>query len=346
MRISALERMQQRVLELEIELCEAAERARYFGKAAAATATLSKSTEQDRLIANLLESISTLGFRRVIYFNQIENGSILNRLLDLCPRLLRASVPVLLLQKPDLDAARIRGVKIGGAGDLSSPVPDVRGWYVFAPIRGDDARTFIYADDHAEARSDDLFSELFSILTGVAAAALRAADTYERLRRLARSDPLTGLFNRRAFYETLGELLAGCSARGTQCAAVIVDVDDLKRVNDAAGHQAGDATLANVARVLLAAARPADLVARLAGDEFVVTVAECDDGIARSLVRRLSRDLRAGSLRCSLGAALSHPTDVPETLLARADEALYAVKKAGKNGFAFRGENALREGLG
>jgi diguanylate cyclase (GGDEF)-like protein len=340
--------MEQRVAELEVELYKAAERARYFGAAAAATVALSQINEPDHIVAALLDFISNLGFQRVAYFDQAKNDSISSHILDRSPRLTQGpAAAAFLLSKRNDPAGPDCRVKVGGADDLSAPIADVRGWYVFAPICSEaDRRKFLYADDHDAARSDNLFAELFSILTGVAAAALRAADSYERVRLLARSDPLTGLLNRRAFYEKLGELLAGCGANGKQCAAVLVDIDDLKSINDVSGHQAGDATLGHVARALLAAARPGDVVARLAGDEFVITIPDCESGMARGLVRRFSRELRSNGLRCSLGAALSRRDDHPESLLARADEALYSVKKAGKNGFAFADTSISSTGFG
>lgn len=93
--------------------------------------------------------------------------------------------------------------------------------------------------------------------------------------------------------------------------------------------------LKHLAATLAAGARPVDLVARIGGDEFAVAFLDVDAALARALVRRLSGGLAAAGLRCSLGAALSRPGETLETVLGRADGALYAVKAAGKNGYAF-----------
>jgi diguanylate cyclase (GGDEF)-like protein len=329
--------MQQRIGELEIELSAVTGRAHVFEASARATAVLAKTNSIDDAISALLDSISRLGFRRVIYFDLSESGLILRSLLDESPRMAGyATVAAPLLRPGEVRSAFQNGVRIGRPDDLSAPLADSRGWYVFAPICTDDRQYgFVYADDHAQLRPEKLQAELFAMLADVAAAAFRATEAYQRANRLARCDPLTGLLNRRAFDEKLASLLDFCGSHGKNCALVIIDVDDLKKINDRAGHLSGDATLGQVARALVAASRPGDLVARLAGDEFVVAFADCNDDAARILVRHLSRELRTNGLRCSLGAALSRHGDRAEALLARADIALYAVKNAGKNGFAF-----------
>jgi diguanylate cyclase (GGDEF)-like protein len=116
----------------------------------------------------------------------------------------------------------------------------------------------------------------------------------------------------------------------------MLDLDDLKRINDSGGHALGDLVLKHLAATLATGARPTDLIARFGGDEFALTFVDVDAALARALVRRLSTALASAGLRCSLGAALSRRgrEDV-DALLEAADRALYAVKAAGKNGYAF-----------
>ena len=117
---------------------------------------------------------------------------------------------------------------------------------------------------------------------------------------------------------------------------MLIDVDDFKRINDTRGHAHGDAVLQHLAQTLTRSSRAGDIVGRYAGDEFVVLLPNIDVEISRVLVGRLSTELRAQGLHCSLGAAI-FPKDAidAEGLLCAADRALYATKAAGKNGFSF-----------
>jgi diguanylate cyclase (GGDEF)-like protein len=332
--------LQQRIIELEAENSTAIARARLFAAASTAIADLAKTLNADVALAKLLDSVSSLlGLRRVIYFESAEEGCASKCMLDKSPRL-HAAPPaaVLLLSQRDVLRRSFNDVQIGRASDISVPIADVRTWYMLSPVRTE-GRLFalLYADDPQSREVESVAVELFPILASVTAAALRATEDYESANRLARSDHLTGLLNRRAFEEHLDALLlrykrAGNAAR---CAIAVIDADELKKINDLGGHSAGDVTISMIARALASASRDRDLVARIAGDEFVVAFADCNATMARALVRRLSQELRAKGLRCSIGATLSTQNDDRATILARADAALYAVKNAGKNGFAF-----------
>ncbi len=171
-------------------------------------------------------------------------------------------------------------------------------------------------------------------ILGMAAARLRDE---ERMRHEAFHDPLTGLANRALLADRLGQALAR-SGRGGTTAVLVVDLDGFKHVNDTHGHAAGDAVLAGVAGRLAAAVRPADTVARVGGDEFVVLCQDLDEAAARALAARLEAVVGAPNtvagvahvLTASIGIA--HVADVattPERLLAAADEAAYRAKAQG-----------------
>ncbi len=159
----------------------------------------------------------------------------------------------------------------------------------------------------------------------------------ETLAAHALRDPLTGLANRRLLDELLDTELARSRRTGTPLAVAYVDVDGLKQVNDAHGHDAGDVVLRETARRLLKAVRGADVVARIGGDEFVV-VYEPDDPASDHLVDRIEDLLAepidigaADSIRCpaSVGTADTRTVGTnPERLLAAADDAMYQVKRA------------------
>jgi diguanylate cyclase (GGDEF)-like protein len=166
-------------------------------------------------------------------------------------------------------------------------------------------------------------------------AALRAR--LEAQERLARTDALTGIANRRAFFETVGLEIERARRHGGPLTAAYVDCDGFKDVNDRLGHAQGDALLVSVAQTLRGATRAIDQVARLGGDEFGLLLPETGAGDAEALLARLQRSLRAAMARhgwdvgFSIGAAtfLAPPASADE-LLARADELMYAAKREAK----------------
>lgn len=174
-------------------------------------------------------------------------------------------------------------------------------------------------------------------LQGVSRDVTQLRGLQEALATLALRDPLTGLANRRLLEEHLATELERVGRLQTPLAVAYVDVDGLKQVNDAHGHEAGDVVLRTTAHRLLKAVRGTDLVARIGGDEFVI-VYEPADLPSEHLVDRVERllaepiDLGAhGAVRCpaSIGIADTRVVgyDV-DRLLATADDAMYQVKRA------------------
>ena len=172
------------------------------------------------------------------------------------------------------------------------------------------------------------------------APAIENARRFREARQLADLDSLTGLHNRRYFYETLGREVDRAQRYQRQLSLVIVDVDGFKEINDRIGHLAGDAVLAEIADRIRQVVRSADIPCRVGGDEFAVIVPEVEVGQARQLVGRIQRAVsaqpiaRAGRVRVSAGVADIQPNDSPTSLFERGDESLYAAKHAGKGGLA------------
>ncbi len=139
-----------------------------------------------------------------------------------------------------------------------------------------------------------------------------------------------------------------------RCGALLyVDLDNFKQVNDVHGHQRGDEALVALAEILSGGSRVGDIPARLGGDEFALWLEETDAAAAEAKARTLleqARSLRAYSgspdtpLGISIGIALSDPAldESIDELLARADEAMYAVKKGGKGSFALDAASLVR----
>jgi len=164
-----------------------------------------------------------------------------------------------------------------------------------------------------------------------------------RLAALATTDPLTQLFNRRAFLERLNVELDRARRYGHSLSLLVVDVDHFKAINDTAGHLVGDRVLGELGAVLSSTVRAVDVVARYGGEEFVVLLPETtlDGGVAfaerlRELLeckRFTGRPELPVQLTVSVGVASYPDSHVhsADDLFARADEALYRAKQAGRN---------------
>lgn len=160
----------------------------------------------------------------------------------------------------------------------------------------------------------------------------------EALANLARTDPLTGLVNRRGFDEALAREHARNRRGGPPMALLLVDIDHFKRVNDSWGHQAGDVTLHRLGELLTASFRQVDVVGRIGGEEFAVLLTGSAPNEAVARAHLLCDTVRAAArewehpITVSVGVA-THPAAAPSPadLLAAADAALYAAKAAGRD---------------
>jgi diguanylate cyclase (GGDEF)-like protein len=165
----------------------------------------------------------------------------------------------------------------------------------------------------------------------------------EATRALSHQDALTGLANRRYLVEHAPRVWRQARREGTRVAAMVLDLDHFKQLNDAHGHAAGDAVLRAVAASLSATVRPTDVLARLGGEELVVLGLVSDSAEAGRLAERLraavsaSRSEAGHSVTASIGIALARPVDGEDAeastwrLIDRADGAMYEAKQAGRD---------------
>jgi len=183
----------------------------------------------------------------------------------------------------------------------------------------------------------------------------RAREVEELTRQLEQAkseallDPLTGLKNRRGFEIAVKELGASGSPFGG-AALVLADIDHFKQINDRHGHLLGDKILKAIGQTLLANLKGRDIAARPGGDEFVILLQQTPLVGARALaeqirtavaagrIRRADSKEQPGSVTLSIGVALGTSDDTLESMLARADAALYAAKRAGRNRVSVDGD--------
>ncbi len=213
-----------------------------------------------------------------------------------------------------------------------------RAWdhhWLIVPLRDGKGRTvgWLWPDDPADCLRPS--AEQLRVLRTFANQALAAvvdAANVTKLRELAERDDLTGLLNRRAFFDRLGEELDRSKRYGEAITLVLCDLDRFKAINDVHGHPAGDAALQHFAQVLQENVRSSDVVGRIGGDEFGVVLVDADDAAVTQVLDRVRATLeqrpraRAG-VRASFGTARS-PDDgaTRGDLVAVADRRLYADK--------------------
>ena len=206
--------------------------------------------------------------------------------------------------------------------------------YIQKPIR----KTALLSKVH-------VFLDLWSLRYGLEQEVEQRRAAEHRVEHLATHDPLTNLPNRRGLYEELGELIYRSRRYRYSSAIIYVDLDGFKNVNDHFGHEAGDRLLTQVSSLFKKIVRQTDSVARIGGDEFIVLITDIDR--ETTLITKIEKLLQEAarpidfkghriSVSASIGVALypEHGENA-ETLLHRADQAMYQAKKQGKNTFRF-----------
>lgn len=197
-------------------------------------------------------------------------------------------------------------------------------------------------DGQSQAGWQKLCAEAEEMLGPTMELAAQLAFAYDQIRRQTnhlmtftevRTDPLTGVCNRRAMDDTLTSLVAMKNRYDLGFSIALFDIDHFKKINDEQGHLAGDAVLKNVAQLLDDAARETDVVTRFGGEEFVVIMPQTDLRGACVFAERIRSQIElklgitvSGGITTALG---NH--EAPEVILERADAALYAAKQAGRN---------------
>lgn len=162
----------------------------------------------------------------------------------------------------------------------------------------------------------------------------------EKFARASRVDSITGLFNRHWLDEVLERQCTRCTAEGSTCSLILIDIDHFKRINDRYGHLVRDDALKTIASHLHDCTRPIDLAARFGGDEFAVLLPGVGIAEAKFIGERMREEIEHDDILCSfgglrltisLGMAELDTRDSPADLLHKADRALYEAKHRGRN---------------
>jgi len=212
----------------------------------------------------------------------------------------------------------------------------IRSW-LGVPLMVKDQVIGMIALDRAEVRpytAEEV--QLATTFANQAAIAIENAQLYQKTQRLAITDGLTGLYNRRHFYELLEREVEAVNRYGDYLSLIMLDIDDFKAYNDTRGHVAGDALLRELAHLLTRDIRKVDIAARYGGDEFVLFFPHTDKKRSVPLAERIRKSVEEyelygeGEITISLGVSTC-PEDAvePEALVKAADDALLEAKKRG-----------------
>jgi diguanylate cyclase (GGDEF)-like protein len=250
------------------------------------------------------------------------------------------------LIEPDLDGMLVRCAAAGEeasvetrdpspateAYDTRRPLYDAERSLLFEPVLRDDAAVGVLVvgwrrpiGELGEAAESGL-----RMLAAEAAIAIHRAELLARLEASARTDDLTGLPNRRAWEHELPRELARASRELRPVCVAMLDLDRFKRFNDDRGHQAGDRLLKQATAAWSEQLRSSDMLARYGGEEFAVLLPGCTIGDAEALLERL-RVVMPEAETVSVGVACWDGSESADELVGRADTALYAAKRAGRD---------------
>ncbi|MBZ5199946.1 diguanylate cyclase [Planomicrobium chinense] len=205
-------------------------------------------------------------------------------------------------------------------------------------IRGEYEKELLLAKRNAEKinqETAEAYSKLQNLLAEVEQKQLELEELNANLLQMTTTDPLTGLKNRRYLEEMMSEM-AGQAEAGRPLSLLVIDIDFFKRINDTCGHQTGDAVLQELAWKLLNEANGLGTAARMGGEEFVIVLPGVGKRKAQEFAEKLRGKIEHGewlhvAITVSIGVAAYEPGDNADLLFARADQALYASKNAGRN---------------
>ena len=235
--------------------------------------------------------------------------------------------------------------RIGAALRDADPVAlTLSAWHVIgcqARYRKENQGAIVLWRDQQDGAFPEADRALLADVADQLGVAIAQVAQHERMLMLSRTDPLTGLLNRRAFFEELERRFRRLDRGARPAVLLYIDMDNFKQVNDRHGHRVGDEAIHELCRLLQQNSRGGDLAARLGGDEFALWI----EGLNRRSGRERAEALLAGAgvlakysgdlaqpLGISVGVAIAEPplAETPEQFVARADAAMYRAKESGK----------------
>jgi diguanylate cyclase (GGDEF)-like protein len=330
-----------RMGELEAERGRFKETLQRYGETLAATHDLTALVEA--VLDTAVQATRARGGRLLLY--DAERGEAVEQHRIGTARGLRSELPSVVAAGDGLEgeALATHEPRVTQAPRAMLSVPILREHHLLGLVTAVDPEEGAFSDDDVEA---------LSALAVQAGVAIENARLHRVVERQAVTDALTGLANRRQFYEVLGREYERAQRFGQPVSLILLDIDDFKQINDSRGHLAGDAVLHSVAATLAEVIREIDLAARYGGEEFAVLLPQTGPEGAANLAERLRSEIAARSIRfgteeitgvtASFGVAAGPHEQMPTQieLIASADAALYQAKREGKNNVTVSGAGA------
>ena len=320
-----------RMGELEAERGRFKETLQRYGETLAATHDLTALVEA--VLDTAVQATRARGGRLLLY--DAERGEAIEQHRIGTARGLRSELPSVVAAGDGLEgeALATHESRVTQVPRAMLSVPILREHHLLGLVTAVDPEEGAFSDDDVEA---------LSALAVQAGVAIENARLHRVVERQAVTDALTGLANRRQFYEVLGREYERAQRFGQPVSLILLDIDDFKQINDSRGHLAGDAVLHSVAATLSEVIREIDLAARYGGEEFAVLLPQTGPDGAANLAERLRSEIAARSIRfgtdeitgvtASFGVAAGPVEDQTQIdLIASADAALYQAKREGKD---------------
>jgi diguanylate cyclase (GGDEF)-like protein len=320
-----------RVGELEAERGRFKETLQRYGETLAATHDLNALV--GAVLDTAVQATRARGGRLLLY--DPERGEAIEQARIGTARGSRTDLPMVVAAGIGLEGEALSAheAKVVQAPRAMLAVPILREHQLLGLVTTVDPEDGVFGDEDIES---------LSALAVQAGVAIENARQHRVVERQAVTDALTGLANRRQFYEVLGREYERAQRFGTPLSLILLDIDDFKQINDTRGHLAGDAVLLGVAASLAELIREIDLAARFGGEEFAILLPQTAQDGAAQLAERLRREIAARPIRfgpdeiegitASFGVAAGPEDSMTQIdLIASADAALYQAKRDGKN---------------
>jgi diguanylate cyclase (GGDEF)-like protein len=320
-----------RMGELEAERGRFKETLQRYGETLAATHDLNALV--NAVLDTAVQATRARGGRLLLY--DAERGEAIEQARIGTARGMRSDLPVVVAAGDGLEgeALATHEPRVSQVPRAVLATPILREHHLLGLVTAVDPEEGAFSDEDVEA---------LSALAVQAGVAIENARLHRVVERQAVTDSLTGLANRRQFYEVLGREYERAQRFGQPVSLILLDIDDFKLINDSRGHLAGDAVLHSVAATLAEVIREIDLAARYGGEEFAVLLPQTGPEGAANLAERLRSEIAARSIRfgteeitgvtASFGVAAGPVNDQTQIdLIASADAALYQAKREGKN---------------
>ena len=320
-----------RMGELEAERGRFKETLQRYGETLAATHDLNALV--GAVLDTAVQATRARGGRLLLY--DAERGEAIEQSRIGTARGLRSDLPVVVAAGDGLEgeALATHEPRVSQVPRAVLAVPILREHHLLGLVTAIDPEEGAFSDEDVEA---------LSALALQAGVAIENARLHRVVERQAVTDALTGLANRRQFYEVLGREYERSQRFGTPLSLILLDIDDFKQINDTRGHLAGDAVLHGVAATLAELIREIDMAARYGGEEFAILLPQTAQDGAALLAERLRREIASRPIRfgpdeiegitASFGVAAGPEDSMTQIdLIASADAALYQAKRDGKN---------------